>query len=189
MEIDQTVSATQGETSSTGSNYVTFAKVNVRSNSLAATLFYSGTGCVALGALGLFALLVLFLRNRRHRGYEEQNEVLGQIQEAEIRNRMAAANYQRTAASFREEPQPSPPPRANAPLVPMAADLYTDEFTLPEQPSQVQEVPRAMQNPPAAATEPASLPESGVTTRQTSQAKQKAAFDTEEILKEFLPRD
>lgn len=186
VDMDQTANTAQGELAPTGSNYVTFARVNVRNNSLASTLFYSGSGCVALGALGLLALLVLFLRGRRHRGYEVQNEVLGQIQEAEIRNRMAAANYQKAPSQPRGEPPLSSASRGNTPLVPMAADLYTEEFSLPDQPQpQAQEAPKPPQEPPAVPPPR----QSAVSAPPASSPEKKTSFDTEEILKEFLPRD
>ena len=46
-------------------NYVTFAQLNVRGNSMAATLFLGGVGCIVLGVLGLVTILILYLRGRR----------------------------------------------------------------------------------------------------------------------------
>ena len=58
-----------------GPQYVTFARLNLRSNSMALTLFYGGAGCIALGVLGLIFLLIVLVRitrkNHRDRLIEE----------------------------------------------------------------------------------------------------------------------
>lgn len=48
-----------------GPQYVTFAKLNLRSNSISLTLFYGGAGCIALGILGLILLLIVLVRSSR----------------------------------------------------------------------------------------------------------------------------
>ena len=50
---------------STGPQYVTFARLNLRSNSIALSLFYGGAGCIALGVLGLIILLIVLIRSSR----------------------------------------------------------------------------------------------------------------------------
>ena len=101
-------------------NYVTFAQLNVRGNSLAATVFYGGVACIALGVAGLALILALYLRGRRHaRGDGLRDGILEEIHEAETRQ--------------------MPPPAAPAPEepvgdLPQAASLYTEELPLPQDP-------------------------------------------------------
>ncbi len=143
-----------------GTNYVTFARLNVRNNSLAFTLFYGGIGCVATGSAGLLALLVLFIRGRRY-AEDERNEVLEQIEEAEQRSRQmrarsaSQANYETQYRRSPAAPAPSVPreqrPLKPSPLLPVEADLYTEEFSLaPQRPAARQEssIP-AVQHRPA----------------------------------------
>lgn len=181
------------ETTDDGTNYVTFAQLNVKNNSLAITLFYGGLACAVLGAAGLLFLLVRFLRKRRQ---DEKAAIFREIEAAETRqqpdrlpNRMPelvtslnhghpvshpadAPSYREpvshppepaarqlpasspsSPASYsspleRERPLPSahktvshpfPTPSsssgtgANAPIIPVQASMYTEEFSLPEE--------------------------------------------------------
>lgn len=108
------------EEEATQPNYVTFAQLNVRGNSLAATVFYGGVACIALGVAGLALILALYLRGRRHaRGDGLRDGILEEIHEAETRQ--------------------MPPPAAPAPEepvgdLPQAASLYTEELPLPQNP-------------------------------------------------------
>lgn len=112
-----------------GPNYVTFAQLNLRGNSMAVTLFYGGVACIAAGVLGLIAILVFYIRGRRRRPYEETEGILEEIHQAEARQAPAPA------APAREEPlPPQAPPRPVPPpdaIVPEEASLYTEEFALP----------------------------------------------------------
>lgn len=113
-------SSSSGEEESSGPNYVTFATLNVRGNSMAATLFYGGVGCIALGVLGLITILALYLHGRRR--YAGPEGILEEIHEAEARQHQPS--QQPTA------PAHVPPPGA---IVPEQASLYTGEFTVPPQ--------------------------------------------------------
>lgn len=75
-------SSAPGPADSDGSRYVTFARLNQRTNSVALTLFYGGSGCVLLGLAGIASLVVLFLRGRRQ---DEREAILLEIENAENR--------------------------------------------------------------------------------------------------------
>lgn len=126
-------SSSQAEEDS-GPNYVTFATLNVRGNSMAATLFYSGLGFIAVGVLGLVTVLVLYIRGRRR--YAATEQILEEIHQAETRQRpgpaAASQEFDRPAAPMAP---PAPAPYASSPnaLVPEEASLYTEEFALPPQ--------------------------------------------------------
>ena len=47
VSLNMGSSSSSAEEESSGPNYVTFARLNVKGNSMAATLFYSGIGCIA----------------------------------------------------------------------------------------------------------------------------------------------
>ncbi len=66
--------------------YVTFARLNLRSSSMSLALFYGGVGCVALGVVGVAGLLIVMLR-RRHK--DPRDELYEEIVEAENSARMA----------------------------------------------------------------------------------------------------
>lgn len=126
-------SSSQAEEDS-GPNYVTFATLNVRGNSMAATLFYSGLGFIAVGVLGLVTVLVLYIHGRRR--YAATEQILEEIHQAEVRQQpgpaAASQEFARPAAPM-APPAPAPyapPPNA---LVPEEASLYTEEFALPPQ--------------------------------------------------------
>ena len=126
-------SSSQAEEDS-GPNYVTFATLNVRGNSMAATLFYSGLGFIAVGVLGLVTVLVLYIHGRRR--YAATEQILEEIHQAEVRQHpgpaAASQEFARPAAPM-APPAPAPyapPPNA---LVPEEASLYTEEFALPPQ--------------------------------------------------------
>lgn len=122
------------EEEDSGPNYVTFAQLNLRGNSMAVTLFYSGVGCIALGVIGLVTILVFYIRGRRR--YSEADGILEEIHEAEVRQRPG----QQMPPSAAYDPQPAPvpaPPQRPARQVPPGAvmpeevSLYTEEFSLP----------------------------------------------------------
>lgn len=119
-------SSSQDEEEDSGPNYVTFAQLNVRGNSMAATLFLGGVGCIALGVLGLVTILILYLRGRRR--YAGTEGILEEIQEAEARQRPAEQ------PPVQEQMPPPPPPVQSPPpgaIMPEEASLYTEEFSLP----------------------------------------------------------
>lgn len=176
-----------------GTNYVTFAQLNVKNNSLAITLFYGGLACAVLGAAGLTVLLVRFLKKHRR---DEKAAIFREIEAAENRqhpsrapNRMPelvtslnhghpvahpadAPSHREPASRLPESAarQPSAPSSpvsrpsssegelplastyrgvshasaapsarpgtgANAPIIPVHASMYTEEFSLPEEES------------------------------------------------------
>lgn len=123
------------EEEESGPNYVTFAQLNVRGNSLAATLFYAGAACIAAGVLGLVAILVFYIRGRRRYGAAEG--ILEEIHEAEARQPAAqpVPAAEEPAPPAPPAPVPPPPPPRPAPppdaLMPEEASLYTEEFSLP----------------------------------------------------------
>ena len=65
-----------------GTNYVTFAQLNMKNNSLAVTLFYGG---LALAVLGGGGLIFLILRIVKKRGKDDKFSVILEIEEAENR--------------------------------------------------------------------------------------------------------
>lgn len=67
------------------SNYLAFAKVDVKSNSLATNLFYGGAACIALGAVGAITLVVLFAKNKKRKNDSERDAIMEEIEEAENR--------------------------------------------------------------------------------------------------------
>ena len=122
------------EEEDSGPNYVTFAQLNLRGNSMAVTLFYSGVGCIALGVIGLVTILVFYIRGRRR--YSEADGILEEIHEAEVRQRPE----QQMPLPPAQEPQPAPlpvapqrPARQVPPgaIMPEEVSLYTEEFSLP----------------------------------------------------------
>ena len=119
-------SSSQDEEEDSGPNYVTFAQLNVRGNSMAATLFLGGVGCIALGVLGLVTILILYLRGRRR--YAGTEGILEEIQEAEARQRPAEQPPVQEQLPPPPPPVQSPPPGA---IMPEEASLYTEEFSLP----------------------------------------------------------
>ena len=126
-------SSSQAEEDS-GPNYVTFATLNVRGNSMAATLFYSGLGFIAVGVLGLVTVLVLYIHGRRR--YAATEQILEEIHQAEVRQQPGpAAASQEFARPAAPVAPPAPAPYAPPPnaLVPEEASLYTEEFALPPQ--------------------------------------------------------
>ena len=101
-------------------NYVTFAHLNVRGNSLATTLFFAGVGCIALGVAGLVLILVLYFHGRRRlREGGFRDGILEEIEEAESRQQPPVP-----------APAPPTPPRPQGDL-PQQASLYTEELPYP----------------------------------------------------------
>ena len=126
----------QEEEEPSGPNYVTFAQLNLRGNSMAVTLFYSGVGSIAVGVIGLITILVLYVRGRRR--YSQAEGILEEIHEAEARQRPAQQPLQPPVPEA-EAPQPpaapQPPVRQAPPgaIMPEEVSLYTEEFSLPSQ--------------------------------------------------------
>lgn len=164
----------------TGPNYVTFAQLNLKNNSMSATLFYLGICSALLGTAGIAVMIVLALRRRR--AVDSREDIFIEIEEAESRHAPISATPElivsppaHKAISYdpmftesgrfeaQEEPLPAsryaheqlepieiaPPVQArrgqNAPIVPVAADLYTDEFPLEELEAQAEQA----EEPPA----------------------------------------
>lgn len=117
------------EEEDSGPNYVTFARLNVKGNSMASTLFLGGVASVAAGVVGLVAILLLYLRGRRR--YSAAEGILQEIHEAEVRQQPAQGG-----AGYGEPP--APPPRRVPPgaLVPEEVSLYTEEFSVPQEEAQ-----------------------------------------------------
>ena len=143
-------------------NYITFAQLNQKANSMSITLFYSGAGCILLGILGLLTLLVFFIRNRRA---DERDGIFEEIAQAEQRRPDAYPPHQphqlgqaprpaapegyqtqgRQPVSYGAAPQqdslyteefdlsPEPPAHYDGPMPPAQDSLYTEEFELPPQ--------------------------------------------------------
>lgn len=163
-----------------GSNYVTFAQLNVKNNSMSVTLFYGGVICAILGGAGLVFLLVRFLRGRRR---DNRAEVLEKVRAAEslqppraisstpelvtapphrlsdhtdpasqshphsvpprqpahpvpARAQLSAPHATHEALSQQPSVPQSARPDPNGPIMPVQASMYTEEFSLPEGPSQ-----------------------------------------------------
>ena len=101
---------------------------------MAATLFYSGLGFIAVGVLGLVTVLVLYIRGRRR--YAATEQILEEIHQAETRQRPGPAAASKSLTGPRPPWRPLPPhPMRLLPdaLVPEEASLYTEEFALPPQ--------------------------------------------------------
>lgn len=197
-----------------GPNYKTFAKLNMKTNSMAVTLFYSGAGCLVLGGGGAVTLLALVLKKRRR---DSREEIFQEIEEAENRQRamrsqsVAPPLQNRSAQEARPPRQTSRAPQLGAPqlygdpsgparpayrpqnaastapaqekvvlhkvpktapaapkkpasagpIVPVAASMYTEEFSLPPiqaQETPVHRVPKQPVKEPAAAPAPEQKP-------------------------------
>lgn len=65
-----------------GPQYVTFARVTQKSNSMSRTLFYSGAACVGAGVLGLVVLVVFIIRGRH---VDDREEIFAEIEQAAVR--------------------------------------------------------------------------------------------------------
>ncbi len=119
-------SSTSSEEEESGPNYVTFARLNVKGNSMASTLFIGGVACVVAGVMGLVAILLFYLRGRRR--YSGAEGILQEIHEAEVRQQPAQGG-----TGYPEPPAPvvrKAPPGA---LMPEEASLYTEEFSMPQE--------------------------------------------------------
>ncbi len=220
-----------------GTNYVTFAQLNVKNNSLAIALFYGGLACAVLGTAGLIFFLVRFLQKRRR---DEKAAIFREIEAAENRqhtNRvpsgtpelMVSPNHghptphpsqsrehsphpqtpaprQHSAAPAAQHPS-SPHPTSleeehpfsatrrntphvpaasstrpqtgpNAPLVPMQASMYTEEFSLtaeePAAPPKPQMASRLRQSAQHPAEKQAGLEKKASTKEKAEAPKQEA---------------
>lgn len=140
-----------------GPQYVTFARVTQKSNSMSRTLFYSGAVCVGTGLLGLGVLAVFMVRGRRADGRED---IIAEIEQASVRRPIRPAPQGRYEDDVYEEEGPrerrpsgqrraqtGPAPSLHRPepeelAVPVNGSLYTEEFELPPQQA-VPQPPRA----------------------------------------------
>lgn len=84
---------TGGNNDKPESNYVVFARLGVKQNSLSANMFLLGLSAIGLGCAGLLTLLVLFILKRRHARQPADgiDGIFEEIQQAE--NRHAPAMY------------------------------------------------------------------------------------------------
>ncbi len=163
-------------------NYITFARLSQKNNSMSIVLFYSGASCVAVGLLGLLTLAIFIIRGRR---LDQREGIFEEIEQAETRHPTGAASrrraVQRTAhQSPPEPPQPQYEPEpdsssyqpynpgyqdAKQPLhhpepeelaVPVNGALYTEEFEIPaqayRQAAPRQQEPSRSAPPPSAAS-------------------------------------
>ncbi len=145
-------SGSSPDPSSLEPNYITFARLDQKANSMSMTLFYGGAGCVLFGVLGLVFLLALFVHNRRRRYADDRDGIFEEIAQAENRSPYApqalgdlqpqrpqsaqrpAQTAQRSAQPARQAQRPMPP--AQPPYydpAPPQDNLYTEEFDLPQQ--------------------------------------------------------
>lgn len=139
-----------------GPQYVTFARVTQKSNSMSRTLFYSGAACIGTGVLGLVVLVVFIVRGRH---VDDRDEIIAEIEQAEVRRPAPLAQSQqaRRQAAYEDDPYAqydqsgqqaydpryaqgydSPAPSLHRPepeelAVPVNGGLYTEEFELPPQ--------------------------------------------------------
>ncbi len=113
-------SASQSAGDSLEPNYITFARLNQRANSMSITLFYGGAASVLLGVIGLIMLLALFIHNRRVDG---RDGIFEEIAVAEQRQPEAYPPHQPHAPV---PPAPPQPPRQDS--------LYTEEFAPQQEP-------------------------------------------------------
>lgn len=135
-------------------NYITFARLSQKNNSMSIVLFYSGASCVAVGLLGLLTLAVFIVRGRR---LDQREGIFEEIEQAETRRSPAAATRRRTARKTPPPPQPQyepdPDPASYQPYnpgyqdarqplhhpepeelaMPVNGSLYTEEFEIPAQ--------------------------------------------------------
>ncbi len=119
-----TTSSSSESEESTEPNYVTFAQLNVRGNSLAATVFYAGVGCIAVGVIGLTLIVIFYIRGRKHARTEGiRDGILEEIHEAENRQRAPMAPPP-------QDPETASPsaPEDSAPVLPEESPMYTEEF-------------------------------------------------------------
>lgn len=146
-------------------NYITFARLSQKNNSMSIVLFYSGAACVAVGLLGLMTLAIFIVRGRR---LDQREGIFEEIEQAETRRSPAQTSSRRRTAARRTPPPPPEPPSpqyepdpdpsgyqaydpgyqdARQPLhhpepeelaMPVNGSLYTEEFEIPAQAYQEQ---------------------------------------------------
>lgn len=199
--------SSSSESQDSGPNYVTFATLNQRNNSLSITLFYGGVGCVSVGVLGLLALLIFTIRGRR---VDDRDGIFEEIQEAESRQpaahtmpRQPEEAYPAQAKHVSAKIELPPSPKRAVPkdaIVPEEASLYTEEFTIsdipvPRETSRFSADPEVEEEPEFDG-EPEYYEEPEVeefAPEEPPAPKAKPRYDTEEILREALrgndPRD
>jgi len=129
-----------GDGDSLTPNYITFARLDPKANSMSITLFYGGAGCVLFGVLGLVFLLALFIHNRRNRYIDDRDGIFEEIAQAESRSPARTAPQPPAPAEPPTTQKPTPPPPQIPPEQPPYYDpappqdnLYTEEFELPQQ--------------------------------------------------------
>lgn len=128
------------EETESGPHYVTFARLNLRSNSMAITLFYGGAGCLLAGLIGALLILLAVVRGRRPTaGRDRLYEEIVEAENEARRTRSQGGGYRplEEGASRRERPQsaqaqrrpaPARSPRRESPVVPRRVSMYTDEI-------------------------------------------------------------
>ncbi len=162
------VSGSQGSSFGSGSQepiedgpqYVTFARVTQKSNSMSRALFYGGAACIGAGVLGLGVLAVLIIRGRRADGREE---IFAEIEQSAQAMRQPVRRPAPQQAAYEDDPyaqydrgqdheygqegysEPdqsyargydAPAPSLHRPepedlAVPINGSMYTEEFELP----------------------------------------------------------
>lgn len=162
------VSGSQGSSFGSGSQepiedgpqYVTFARVTQKSNSMSRALFYGGAACIGAGVLGLGVLAVLIIRGRRADGREE---IFAEIEQSAQTMRQPVRRPAPQQAAYEDDPyaqydrgqdheygqegysEPdqsyargydAPAPSLHRPepedlAVPINGSMYTEEFELP----------------------------------------------------------
>lgn len=85
---------TTTDTAAGGSNYMVFARLSTRENSLASTMMLGGAICIGLGIVGLGILLFFFIRNRKRRRDDDTDGIFEEIEQAENRMNPAYMNPQ-----------------------------------------------------------------------------------------------
>lgn len=155
-----------------GPQYVTFARVTQKSNSMSRALFYGGAACIGAGVLGLGVLAVLIIRGRRADGREE---IFAEIEQSAQAMRQPVRRPAPQQAAYEDDPyaqydrgqdyeyeqedysQPgqgyargydAPAPSLHRPepedlAVPINGSMYTEEFELPPEEAGYQPGPAA----------------------------------------------
>ncbi|WP_200814951.1 hypothetical protein [Scatolibacter rhodanostii] len=84
------------------SNYVTFATLNLKENSMSRNLFMLGAVFIAIGVLGIFILILLHIKRRRLPP-SDNNEIFAAIREAEDRSRGAGTMHNEMLEDYPNE--------------------------------------------------------------------------------------
>ena len=170
-------------------NYVTFATLNIRENSMSRKLFLWGAFFIAVGVLGWVSLIVLRIRSKRKVAVagEENHEIFAAIQEAESRSRQPQQDAYKEMFDDYEQGYTGQNPSLteDEPLYPDEQEQYLQEdpyadFVNQSEPYQIDDYDDYSQPTAEDYTPPVSEnPPAGSTPTPPS-------YDTEEILKEAL---